>query len=106
VSVSVALSFAETGSVQPDGTDALAVFDREPDAAGDTVPLTTSVATAPDARSSVVATAFPDPDTAPHAPVPDVTEHVHDTPVTAAGTTSLTVAPVTAEGPSFVTVTV
>ncbi len=39
-------------------------------------------------------------------PVPDVIAHVQLTPVIAAGTVSVTVAPVTLEGPLLLTVTV
>ena len=48
---------------------------------------------------------MPEPEAAPQAPVPLIAQ-VQVTPVTAAGTVSLTVAPVTLEGPLFVTVTV
>jgi hypothetical protein len=64
------------------------------------------VATAPELRLTVVEIAFPDPEAAPHEPVPDVTEHVHVTAVIAAGTVSVTVAALTFEGPLLVTVTV
>ena len=50
--------------------------------------------------------ALPLPEAAPHEPVPVVMEHVQVTPVIAAGTVSVTVAPVTFEGPLLVTVTV
>ncbi len=93
------------GSVQPAGTATAAVFDNEPAAAGDTVPVTVKVACRPDRRSTVVATS-PEPEAAPQAPSPGATVHVHDTPVSAAGITSLTGAPTTSEGPLFATVTV
>ena len=55
---------------------------------------------------TVVEIAFPLPDAAPHEPVPLEIEHVQVTPVIAAGTVSDTDAPLTFEGPLFVTVTV
>ena len=106
VSVSVALLLPATGSVQPAGTEALAVFESDPVAAGDSVPATVIVAVAPGARSSPVETALPEPEATAQPPVPAVTEHVHDTPVTAAGTVSARTAPTTPDGPLFVTVTV
>jgi len=58
----------------------------------------------------VVEIALPLPDAAPQEPVPVVIEQVQVTPVTETGTVSdteaPTVAPVTFEGPLFVTVTV
>ena len=106
VSVSVAELLPGVGSVVPPGTAALAVFTSEPVAEAETVPDTTYVATAPEFSETVVEIEFPEPDAAPHEPVPVVIEQVQVTPVTAAGTVSDTVAPATFDGPLFVTVTV
>ena len=105
-SVSVALSFPGTGSLTPTGTAALAVFDSDPVADGDTTPLIVKAADALGARSSVVATALPAPSGLPQAPIPAAIEHVHETAVIVAGTVSAKDAPATKEGPRFVTITV
>jgi hypothetical protein len=106
VSTSVALLSAGVGSVRPAGRVAVAVFDSDPAAPGATTPVTERVATAPGPRFNDVMIAFPLPDGAPQLPLPAPTAHVQVTLVRAAGTVSERLAPVTVEGPTFVTVTV
>ncbi len=63
------------------------------------------MATAPLFRLSVSAIALPEPRLLLQEPPPS-TEQLQATPVIAAGTVSVKAAPVTLEGPLFVTVTV
>jgi hypothetical protein len=95
-----------TGSTTPAGADTVAVLVNAPVVPAATTPDTVIVATAPEARSSVVATAFPEPETAPQLPLPVEIAQVQVTPVTPAGIESARLAPVTPDGPLFVTATV
>jgi hypothetical protein len=98
--------FNGVGSVTVAGGVTVAAFVTIPaavDAA--TVPLIVYVTVAPTFRFAVVEIVFPPPDAAPHAAPADAT-HVHVTPVSEAGTESVIVAPVTFDGPAFVTTTV
>ena len=81
----------------PDGTVTVAVLTRLPVAPADTVPVSVNVAVPPLRRSTVVPM-LPLPEGAPHALPADAT-HVHAGVVIAAGTASVTVAPITALGP-------
>ena len=102
VSVSVAVLSAPSGSVTPAGGVTVAVFTSVPVAFGATVPSTVTTALAPTARSRFKAT-LPVPDTVPHA-APGDGAHVQVAPEITAGTTSVSEAAVTADGPSLTTV--
>lgn len=99
VSVSVALSFVDVGSVTPDGALTVALFDNVPVADAETVAVNVYVAVPLDNKLAVVLIE-PVPDVAPHAE-PDEATHVHVAAVSVAGSVSVIVAPVTAEGPPF-----
>lgn len=95
-----------TGSVVPAGRVTVAVFVIVPpgnDAA--TVASTMIVATPDTGRFKTFVIPFPVPFAEAHDP-PAVVAHVHVTPVNDAGTVSVNVAPVTADGPSLRTVIV
>lgn len=102
-SVSVAELFVVTGSVTPEGAAIEAVLASDPVAAALTVPVMVNVAVAPTGRFSGVEI-DPVPEAAQVAP--PATAHVHVAPVKAAGNVSVTVAPVTPEGPALVATTV
>ena len=99
VSVSVAELLAPFTSVTPAGTVTVAVFASVPVAEADNVPFSVNVAVAPTGRLTADVEMFPEPE-AGHEPPPAPT-HVQLTPDTVPGTTSDTVAPVTADGPAF-----
>ena len=84
----------------PAGAVTVAVFERLPVAVENVVTLTVYTAVPPTARftSSLM---LPVP---LGLPLPPVNTAVHDTPLTCAGNTSLTRAPVTGFGPLLVTV--
>jgi hypothetical protein len=98
VSVSVAESLAGVGSVTPAGGVIEAVLASEPVAAALTVAFNVNVAVEPTARLTS-ALMFPDP-LAGHV-APAVTAQVHVAPVSVAGSVSVTVAPVTFDGPAL-----
>ena len=91
------------GSVTPVGALIDAVFARLPVAEALIVPVIVNVAVAPTARftSELI---DPLPDAAQLAP--DAAAQVHVTPLTDAGSASVTVAPVTLDGPRFEATTV
>jgi hypothetical protein len=101
VVVSVAESFKAVGSVVPAGTASYAVFERVPLADEATVPVTVNVALLPEGRFTAEVEMSPSPDAGQLAPGSAL--QVQLAPVKAAGKVSDTVAPVTAEGPLFVT---
>ena len=108
MSVSVALLLPGFVSVEPAPAVTAAVLTRMPVADGLTVPLTVSVSAlaAPGARlESVKLTRCRPSRSSPQAPVP-VTAQLTVTPVMAAGTVSVRLKPVAADGPAFVTVIV
>ena len=101
VSVSVAELLPDTGSVKPAGTATVAVLDSDPDADGDTVPWTVNVAVPPFIRFTADVLMLPVPDAGQLLPA--LAAQVHVTPVIAAGIMSVTVAPLTANGPLLIT---
>jgi hypothetical protein len=106
VSVSVAELLPPVGSVVPTGTATDAVFERVPVAEDATVPVTVNVAVEPLFRSidRLMLPLFPEAGAPQLLPVANgETEQLHVAPVNAAGKVSLTFAPVTSEGPLFVT---
>ena len=105
MSVSVAVLLPAFGSVVPPGAEAEAVLLSVPEAVPETRPVIVRVAVSPEARLSVEETLLPVPDAAVHDPEPSVT-HVQATEVSSAETLSVTVAPVTSDGPLLATVTV
>src|SRR5436305_262741 len=90
-------------SLTPAGALTVAVFASEPVAEEATVPLTVNVAVPPERRLTVVEM-LPVPDAGQGEPAE--ARQVHAAPVKAAGNVSATEAPVTSEGPLFVTVIV
>jgi len=86
------------GSFTPAGAVTVAVFASVPVALLGTFPVAVKV-TVPPARMFTVALRFPAPDAGQLDPAEAA--HVQVTPVSAAGNTSATVAPVTAVGPAF-----
>jgi hypothetical protein len=98
VVVSVAELLAGVGSVEPTGRATVAVFDTVPVAVDSTVALTVNV-TEPPERTLTAAEMLPEPDAGQLEPADAV--HVHVTPDRVAGTVSVTVALVMAEGPAF-----
>ena len=103
VSVSVAESFVDTGSVVPLGTDTVAVFTSDPVAAALTVAVSVYVAVPPTGNDTV-SLILPVPLAAQLAPL-DAT-HDHDAPLNDPGNVSATVTPDTFDGPAFDTTTV
>ena len=97
-SVSLAELLPGVGSVVPAGTATVAVLTSMPVAAADSVAVSVYVTLAPAGRLTVSAM-LPLPD-AVHVPPPAPTQ-VHVAPVSAAGSVSITVAPLTALGPAF-----
>jgi hypothetical protein len=104
VSVSVALLFARLGSVIPARGITVAVFDSVPEALMSSVPVAVKVAVPPTSRFAVWLM-FPEPLAAAQLDPADAV-HVHVTPVRLAGKLSVTVAPVTTDGPALLTVIV
>jgi hypothetical protein len=98
VSVSVAELLAGVGSVTPAGGATVAVLASVPVADGAIDPVTTNVTDAPTGRLTLELT-LPLPP-AGHVP-PPAPEHVHVTPLKAAGIESATVAADTADGPAL-----
>ena len=98
VSVSVAVLLPGVGSTVPPGRATVAVFDRVPVAAAEIVPVTVKVAVPLGAR---VTEELIEPEPEPGHDEPADAEHVHVTPVRAAGMVSVTVAAVIVEGPAF-----
>src|SRR5262245_18347988 len=101
VTALVAASFSVFGSVTPAGGTMEAVLTRTPSVPDAIVPAAVNVAVCPTWRSTVVAM-FPAPDGEPQADPPSAT-HVQSTVPNAAGNASMTLAPLTALGPLFVT---
>ena len=103
VTKTLAELFPGTGSVTPDGTVAVAVLLIVP--AGmlpPTVELTFSVTDDPEFKLAVMLIPLPEPDAVPHvAPAP--AEHVQVVPTSCDGIESTIDAPVTFDGPLFVT---
>src|SRR5664279_4358725 len=98
-SVSVAVLLVGSVSVTPGGVDTVAVFDRVPVADADNVPVSVNVAVPPTSRfTDALMFAVP----VAGQLLPGVAAQVHVTPVSTAGTRSVTVAPMTALGPLFV----
>ncbi len=83
----------------PPGAAIVAVLASDPDAVPDSVALSTKVALPPDSRLTV-ALMLPEPVAGQVEPADAV--QVQDAPVSAAGTTSVTVAPIAAPGPALV----
>jgi hypothetical protein len=106
--VAVAELSSGSGSVVPIGAETLAVFTIEPLAVALTVAVTVNVADAPLFRL-MLRLIFP---VLPETGVPQLpaatgdTEQLHDGLVRELGNVSVTVAPVTLDGPPFVTVIV
>ncbi len=98
VSVSVAELLPGVGSTVPPGRATVAVFDSVPVAPAVMVPVTVNVAV-PLGRRVTEELIEPDPE--PGHDEPADAEHVHVTPVNAAGIVSVTVAAVIVEGPAF-----
>src|SRR5262245_13949360 len=96
-----AVLFVVSGSVAAAGTAIVAALTSRPVAPDAIVPVNVNAAVPPAARSTVVAIA-PAPEDAPQAE-PASAAHSHDAAPSTAGSASLTVAPVTALGPWFVT---
>jgi hypothetical protein len=101
--VSVAELFAGVGSVEPPGRATVAVFDTVPVAVDNTVALTVKVTEPPDATLTE-AEMLPEPDAGQLEPAEAV--HVHVTPDRVAGTVSVTVELVMADGPALEATTV
>src|SRR5262245_17943946 len=97
VSVSASVLLAELGSEAPGPGATVAVLTSTPTASGATVAVAVKSAVAP-IGSVMVVVIFPLPAGAPQLP-PDGVAHVHVTPVSAAGKTSVTVAPIALLGP-------
>jgi methyl coenzyme M reductase subunit C len=98
VVVSVAVLFAGVGSVEPPGNATDAVFDSVPVAVDATVALTVNVAL-PAASTLTEAEMLPEPEAGQLEPAKAV--QVHVAPVRLAGSVSVRVAPVIADGPAF-----
>jgi len=98
VSVSVAVLLAGVGSVVPPGRATLAVLASVPVAVAEMMPVSANVAVPP-ASNETVALIAPEPD-AGHDDPADAA-HVHVAPVIVAGTVSVTVPPVTTDGPEL-----
>ena len=92
----MAVLFAGSGSVTPGGAVTVAVLTSVPAAVVASVPRTVKVAVPPTARFTVAAR-LPLPPAGQLLPA-EATQ-VHVTPVSATGSTSFTLAPVTALGP-------
>src|SRR6185369_14810895 len=99
-SLSVELSLPETGSTVPGGGVTVAVFDSEPVADADSVPVTMNVAVPPTGKLTS-ALMSPVPDDGQDPPVDAL--QVHVTLVSDDGMLSTTAALDTAEGPRLVT---
>lgn len=100
VLVSVAELFVVVGSFEPTGAATEAVLLSEPDPVGEIEAANVNV-TEPPTGTFTVALIEPDPDAGQNAPT--LAEHVHVAALSALGSVSVTVAPVAAEGPAFVT---
>jgi hypothetical protein len=100
---SVAELLPGVGSVTDPGSEIVAVLEIVPVAEATTVPEMENVAD-PAGASVIDAETLPVPDAG--QPEPAVAAHVHATPVRVAGTESVTVAPVTVDGPGFEATTV
>ena len=87
--------------MNPAGTATVAVLASVPDADGDTVPWTVKVAVPPSSRLTADVLILPLPEAGQLLPA--MAAQVQLTLVIAAGTVSVTVAPVTANGPLLVT---
>ena len=94
---SLSVAMADVRLARPAGGSAWAELTRTPVAAGSTVPVAVKTTVAPTGTVTDVLM-WPLPD-AGHAP-PPVPVHVHVTPVSIAGKTSVTVAPLASLGPS------
>ena len=100
--LSSAVLFAGSGSETPPGVKTVPVLVMMPVALDDTVPVERNVVVEPGARSTSASRSPAPLEPTPHT-APDVDEHVQDTLETAVGTRSSTRAPVTVDGPLFVT---
>jgi hypothetical protein len=96
--VSVAVLLAPVGSLLPTGAVMVTELINEPVAVDEIVAFTVKV-TVPVTPRLIVALMLPLPDAGQLEPA--IAEHVHDTPVRAAGTVSVTVALVIADGPAL-----
>src|SRR5262245_4863346 len=101
VSESESVLFAELGSDAPGPGATVAVFTTTPTASGATVAVAAKIAVPPTGRLTVVLMC-PLPAGALQLP-PDGVAHVHVTPVSAVGNTSVTIAPTASLGPALVT---
>lgn len=101
LSVSLAVLLLVLGSVEPAGTETLAVFVNVPSASSATLAVSVKVALPPDARLTVVLM-LPVPLVAPQLDPLEV-KHVQVALVNFAGRVSTTGAPVTALGPALET---
>ena len=100
VSVSVAELLPGVGSVNPPGGATVAVLASVPEADAEIVAVSVNVAVPPAARLTV-ALMLPEPPAGQLEPVPAAT-HVHVAPPNTTGNVSVTVAPVTNDGPALV----
>jgi len=98
VSVSVAVLLAGVGSVVPPGRATLAVLASVPVAVAEMMPVSANVAVPP-ASNETVALIEPVPDAGQDDPTDAV--QVHVAPAIVPGTVSVTVPPVTTDGPEF-----
>jgi hypothetical protein len=98
VSVSVAVLFAAAGSVMPAATATVAVFASVPVAVEAMVAVRVNVAV-PLGRRSTVVLMLPEPEAGQVEPADAV--QVHVTPERLAGTVSVTVVAIAADGPAF-----
>src|SRR5438270_493595 len=101
VSVSVAESLLDAGSVVPAGAVTEAVLSTGVLAVWETLTVAEKVTEVPAARLTSCEM-LPLPEAAQEAPAPDGVQ-VHVAPVSEAGKVSVTVAPVTSEGPLLLT---
>jgi hypothetical protein len=100
--VAVELLFELVGSLTPDGVATDAVLEIVPVAVPPTVAVTAKVAVAPTFRLTADVLMLPEPDDG-QAPVPVVIEHVQVIDPSEFGKVSVTVAPLTFEGPLLAT---
>jgi len=98
VSVSVAVLLPGVGSVVPPGRATLAVFANDPVAPAEIVPVSVNVAVPLDSNVTV---ALIDPEPAAVHDEPGDAAHVHVTAESVPGVVSVTVAPVTTDGPEL-----
>ena len=104
VSVSVAESLPDTGSMVPAAASTVAVLTSDPLADAESVAVRVKVTTPPTGRSTVVSIESA-PEAAVHTP-PDAPTHVQVAPLSVLGRVSVTCAPTAVDGPLLATVIV